>query len=1064
MKKLIVFVTCLLAATTSLWAYDFSAQCITGQTLYYNINADGTTVSLTSELSSSPYYTTFPEGDVEIPSTVTHDQVTYTVTTIGQYALRNCSGIFSVVIPNTVTTIEKYAFYYCNSLSSVVLSNSLTTIKEYAFGLCRSLPSITLPNSLETIEQFAFSDGGLYSITIPASVTSIGMGAFRGIYNLANVVVEEGNTTYKSIDGALYNADATRLILCPGARSGSFTIPNTVQIVSTYAFYGCMELTTVTIPNSVVSFEGYTFHNCKKLTSIVIPNSVIRMGSQEFYNCSELVSVELPSSITAIGSSMFEYCRKLSSITIPSTVTVIYEQAFMNCSELTSIEIPATVTEIGAAAFKDCENLATITFLGAPSSIGKNAFANTAWYNGLPDGLVYTNGWCLGYKGDSPTGAISIQAGTVGIAKNAFENCTGITSVAFPNTLTSMGQFAFRGCTGLTSLSLPNLHTIEYRAFYGCTGLTEVTFPENATIIGEAMFGGCTNLATLTLPNTITRIDGSAFQGCSSLATFTIPNSVTFLGYGAFTDTDWWTNQSDGIVYKDGWCLGYKGNKPAGALVIQDETKNIAYNAFSACRELTSVTIPNTVTTLLSQVFYNCSGITSIILPETLTEIGSYAFFGCTALTTFSIPASVTTIGGNAFKNTGWYNNQSDGILYKDGWCLGYKGSVPTDTLSIQEGTKYVAATSFNTNCQDVVAVVLPSSLIGLGQYAFANDLFTSLTSHALVPPTIDTTFNTAYQTATVYVHTSSLQAYKNDTYWQRFTILPISYTITATSADENMGSVSGGGVYNEDAEVELTVTPNDGYRFVQWNDGNKENPRTITVTADAEYTATFVAVYTLTVDVNDEAMGSVEIADEAEVYAENTEVTLTATPATGYHFVQWSDENTDNPRTITMTENTTLTATFAVNTYSLLVDVNDEAMGSVEIADEAETYEHGTEVVLTATPAENYKFVKWSDENTDNPRTITMTENTTLTAIFADNSEGPDAIAEAQVGNARVFAGEKRIIVKNAAEAMVEVYDVTGRTIVKAQRVADTAIFAVPQTGMYIVRVANAAIKVFVR
>ena len=157
----------------------------------------------------------------------------------------------------------------------------------------------------------------------------------------------------------------------------------------------------------------------------------------------------------------------------------------------------------------------------------------------------------------------------------------------------------------------------------------------------------------------------------------------------------------------------------------------------------------------------------------------------------------------------------------------------------------------------------------------------------------------------------------------------PTQYTLTVASNNTAWGTVSGGGTYNEGATVTLTATAATGYRFVSWQDGNTQNPRTVTVTGNATYTATFEAIpptqYTITATSNNTAWGTVS---GGGTYNEGATATLTATAATGYHFVQWQDGNTQNPRTVTVTANATYVATFADN-----VGIDDVEAAVISVA-----------------------------------------------------------------------------------------------------------------------------------
>ena len=150
---------------------------------------------------------------------------------------------------------------------------------------------------------------------------------------------------------------------------------------------------------------------------------------------------------------------------------------------------------------------------------------------------------------------------------------------------------------------------------------------------------------------TVTTIGESAFESCSDLTSITIPNSIKSIGYRAFNNSGWYNNQPDGILYLDKWLICYKGNKPVGDFTIKDGTKGLASGALAGCDDLTSITIPNSVTIIGSFAFDDCSGLTSITIPNSITQIESICFGGCYSLASVTIPNSVTYIGSYAFSD-----------------------------------------------------------------------------------------------------------------------------------------------------------------------------------------------------------------------------------------------------------------------------------------------------------------------------------------------------------------------------------------------------------------------------
>ena len=301
------------------------------------------------------------------------------VTSIGKYAFFKCSGLTSVSIPNSVTSIAEDAFYYCSGLTSVSIPNSVTSIAEDAFNGCSGLTSVTIPNSVTSIgERAFFKCSGLTSVTIPNSVTSIGDYAFIGCSGMTSISVASGNTKYDSRNNCNAIIETASKTLIAGCKNT--IIPNSVESISTGAFYRCSGLTSVTIPNSVTSIGSYAFQDCSSLTSVSIPNSVTSsIGDYAFDGCSGLSSVTIGNSVTSIGGYAFSNCSGLTSVTIPNSVTSISTHAFYGCSGLTSVTIPNSVTSIGRSAFHSCSSLTSVVSeITTPFAFGSAAFYSIA--------------------------------------------------------------------------------------------------------------------------------------------------------------------------------------------------------------------------------------------------------------------------------------------------------------------------------------------------------------------------------------------------------------------------------------------------------------------------------------------------------------------------------------------------------------------------------------------------------------------------------------------------------------------------------------------------------------
>ena len=229
------------------------------------------------------------------------------------------------------------------------------------------------------------------------------------------------------------------------------------------------------------------------------------------------------------------------------------------------------------------------------------------------------------------------------------------------------------------------------------------------------------------------------------------------------------------------------------------------------------------------------------------------------------------------------------------------------------------------------------------------------------------------------------------------------TFELTLAANDYAMGTVFGAGVYDWNSTVTIYTTANEGYHFVAWDDNVTDNPRQVVLTTDTLFTALFAAdthyATVAVVSVNTE-WGTVSASASEVIIGSN--VTITATPAAHYHFVQWSDGSTDAERTFAVTQDTLLTATFAIDTFELTLAANDYAMGTVFGAG---VYDWNSTVTIYTTANEGYHFVAWDDDVTDNPRQVVLTTDTLFTALFAADSV-PVVIPDSVMINAYAVNG----------------------------------------------------------
>lgn len=417
--------------------------------------------------------------------------------------------------------------------------------------------------------------------------------------------------------------------------SGNLVIPNAINInddeylvksIGAYAFnvypsYYGGALTSVIIGNNVTTIEKNAFHQCSNLTSLVIGNSVATIGDGAFYGCSGLTVVSIPNSVNTIGNYAFEFCSGLVSLTIGNSVVTIGDRAFSDCSGLTSVSIPNSVITIGGGAFKLCKNLTSV-------SIGNN---------------VKT------------------------IGADAFDRCGALTSVNIPSSITTIGKSAFNGCYNLVSVHISDIAAWCNISFGDV--LSNPTHYNIYTSYGndkiKHLYVGDEEIKDLIIPDSVESIGNYAFTGFNGLTSVTIPSKVTSIGEYAFrgctasihiSDIAAWCNISFGKTpfgssTEKGHRL-YLGDEEIKDLVIPNSVMVIGDYAFSCCY-LTSVNIPNSITSIGTGAFEYCRVLISLNIPNSIININSRAFCGCSSLASVSIPNSVISIGEEAFYGCG---------------------------------------------------------------------------------------------------------------------------------------------------------------------------------------------------------------------------------------------------------------------------------------------------------------------------------------------------------------------------------------------------------------------------
>ena len=444
-------------------------------------------------------------------------------------------------------------------------------------------------------------------------------------------------------------------------------------------------------------------------------------------------------------------------------------------------------------------------------------------------------------------------------------------------------------------------------------------------------------MTSVTIGNSVTYIGGGAFDGCSGLTSVTIPNSVTYIGGGAF----------------DG-CSGLT------SVTIPNSVTSIGNLAFRGCSGLTSVTIPNSVTSIGGDAFSGCSGLTSVTIPNSVTYIGWKAFSGCSGLTSVTIPNSVTSIEWSAFSGCSGLTTLNFNAINCQNFDYAYapfRGTSLT-TVNIGDSVQRIPA-NFVRDCSGLTSVNIGTGVTSIGESAFSG---CSGLPSVTIPNSVTSIGDTAFRGCSGLTSVTIGNSLTSIGYRAFYECLNLSSLISSATVPPTIG--------------------NEAFPY--------PNICTVTVPCGslAAYTAStcYWSVYfpqritagfpfELNISANDSTLGTVVITT-GESCAEGV---LTAIPELCYRFVAWNDGNTTNPRTITLTQDTTLTANFERAVYTQEIH-HAICEGSVYT-------ENGFNVSEAGTYTQNLQTIDGCDSVVTLTLSVNPVESTTLSAAICEGT-----------------------------------------------------------------------------
>ena len=428
-----------------------------------------TSVTINSNAIASASYSELFNMKNKFGNQVTRYTFGSNITSIGQNAFYDCTGMAELILPSSLSSIGNNAFQNCSGLNWVKISDlnawyAIDFANAYANPLyyanhfyvnTNEVVNLTVTSNISEIKDYAFVGyKGLHSVSIGNYVTSIGNSAFENCSGLTSV-----------------------------------TIGNSVNTIGDDAFKDCTNLTSVTLNNNAIASADYTSSNNLKtifgnqVTNYTFGAIVYSIGKYACYGCTGLTSLTFPNTLQTIGLHTFNGCTSLTSVTLPSSVYFIDQSAFQGCSGLNGV----VISNLAAWCAIDFGNA-----YANPLCYAKHLYLNNneVIYLTIPSSVSEIKDFA--FTGSTGLHSVTFHSDVISIGSQAFKNCTHLSALNIPSTMASIGEYAFENCSGMTTLTLPsNMSSISHGVFYNCTGLAEIhvgaTVPP--VIAGSTTFG-----------------------------------------------------------------------------------------------------------------------------------------------------------------------------------------------------------------------------------------------------------------------------------------------------------------------------------------------------------------------------------------------------------------------------------------------------------------------------------------------------------------------------------------------------------------------------------------------
>lgn len=949
--------------------------------------------------------------------------------------------------------------FECFCHTELVLDNGEGTISDgsgnenYLTGTnCRWLirpaaaESVTLTfTSFQTVQGMDYVDiydgattaaprlGHFSGHSLPPAVTSTS-GVMLVLFTTNGTRSDAGwEAQYTSVYGddeyLVYSDTSKTVVVGCNPTVTSVHIPGRVVKIASRAFEGCNDMVRINIPGSVDTIEDHAFYNCVSLEKVSMPASVRFLGDYAFAGCSALQSVVLPSALDTIRPYAFYNCSTLKRIEIPNTVKWIGSNAFRYCRSVYSLVVPGSVDTVESYAFANMDGLRFVTLNAGNKHFGSNAFYYNYWSSNIQ--LTNFNGTVADWT--------AISWGN-----------------EYANPMRYSHNFAIDGMV-VNDLVIPEgVDSVNGYAFYSNAYINTVSFPASLDSIGAYAFYNLSGLERISLGNTETKVNVHAFDGVSNQVPVVVPcyalDSIRQTGWSIFTRfvgegvpilTLMQRNGGLAKITSEPTCDDYT----AEVLAIPGNSYNfVSWSDGSTDNPHTILlTDDDVIAPVFERKAYMVAERDLFISFETEQDVANWCMSDDGGENKWYIGNAISFEGDSALyvSNNGGvsnsYSHTNSPYAYTDlylkegvyelvlhwlGNGSGYYGDDKLHIALIPDGV--------NMSADAQGAISLTNGLNGHNDWR-------NFDRTANIPA--DGWYRLAFfWDLNLYYAYDDAPAIDNIylEYKESWRLERMTWPVNVTVADDNAGYATGSGIYYYNDTVTIEAVANDHYRFLHWNDGNTDNPRQVLMSDyygnDEPFVAYFeLAPFQVIVDVDHD--GAATVIGNGVFDLNDQDTVAVVYPQAGWAFLGWMDAD-DGTNAISVLD----------NPYYVNVDRDMHLTAIMTDLDTA--YIHDTTVVVDTLYIHDTLYVVVTTSNNDSR----FVQGSSDSPLVDDPRNDPSA----SFINVKVYTDNGQIVVEDAGNFVVRLYDINGRLLDTQQNEFAPLRFDVFNTGTYMIRIGD--------